>query len=402
MDRKLKILAAAVMLLTTGCSVRTPDTESSQLPAEPVTEAETLPPTEAPTEPPTEPPPSKAEEQLEKMDLHQKVCQMFIVTPEQLTGYDEVTYYDERVQASYDAFPVGGFILFDKNIIDPEQLTALNSDLGDMTHRYGIGGFISVDEEGGTISRVQWKLSENPVTDMVNYGSLNDYDAAFGAGAAIGQDLAAYGFNLDFAPVCDVNINPYNELGPRIFSTDPEIVSAMSAAVSDGLHSEGICSALKHFPGLGAGGANTHYGSVIIERSLEDLRDTEFKAFNGGIRAGADFVMVGHQITTGAEDDLPGDLSHKVITDWLRGELGFEGLVITDSHSMGAIADNYTADTAAVMAVQAGADMILMPNDTAAAVAGVENAVNNGDISEERINESVLRILEKKDVTGIL
>ena len=176
----------------------------------------------------------------------------------------------------------------------------------------------------------------------------------------------------------------------------------MSAAVSDGLHSAGIRSTLKHFPGLGAGGANTHYGSVYMERSLEELRETEFRAFKGGIEAGADFMLIGHQIVSGAGDDLPADLSRTVTTDWLRGELGFEGLAITDSHSMGAIAYNYSADEAAVMAVQAGIDVILMPYDIPDAVTGIEEAVHSGWITEERIDESVLRILEKKDKMGLL
>lgn len=397
------VILTAALMMNTGCAVieTAPGQENdpvmqTEAPAEQPAEA----PTEAPTEPPTEPPPSAAELKLADMDLHSKVCQMFIVTPEQLSGYDSVTVCDEWMQECYDAYPVGGFILFDQNVADADQLKALNKGLMELTG--DIGAFISVDEEGGSISRVQWKLSSEPVGDMAVYGELNDRDEAFMAGAAIGSDLRKYGFNLDFAPVADVNINPDNELGSRIFSTDPEIVSEMSAAVSDGLHSAGICSTLKHFPGLGAGGANTHYGSVWMDRSFEELKETEFKAFKGGIEAGADFMLIGHQIVSGAGDELPADLSHKVTTDWLRDELGFRGLAITDSHSMGAIAYNYSAGEAAVMAVEAGIDVILMPYDTADAVNGVEEAVRSGKISEERIDDSVLRILQKKDKMGLL
>ena len=174
------------------------------------------------------------------------------------------------------------------------------------------------------------------------------------------------------------------------------------AAYVEGLHSAGICSTLKHFPGLGACSGNTHYVSVIIDRTLSDLRKTEFPAFCGGINAGSDFVMVGHQITTGSGDELPGDLSKVVVTDWLRNELGFNGLITTDSHSMGAIINHYTSSDAAVMALEAGVDVILMPYELTDAVSGVEKAVSSGRLSEERMDRSVLSILEKKDYYGLI
>ena len=339
---------------------------------------------------------------LSEMTLHEKICQMIITTPETLTGYGVQTEWDDFTSVCYEAFPVGGLILFDTNITDSTQLESFVSALHSMTETTGIDIFTAVDEEGGEVARLQQKLGTEPISPMSYYGETNSYDEAFSAGQAIGNELAKYGFNLDFAPVADVNINPNNELGSRIFSSDPQVVSDMSAAVIDGLHSCGICTTLKHFPGLGAGDGNTHNDTVYIERTLEELEETEFKAFKGGIDAGTDFIMVGHQTTSASGENLQGDLSHVVVTDWLRDKLGYEGIIVTDSHSMGAVINSLSSGDSAVMAVQAGVDMILMPFDLADAVKSLENAVAGGEITEERINESVRRILEKKQELSLI
>ncbi|MDE7365279.1 MAG: glycoside hydrolase family 3 protein [Ruminococcus sp.] len=345
---------------------------------------------------------SKVQNHLAEMSLHEKICQMFIVIPEAVSGYDVFTYVDCNFHKGYSDYPVGGFIFFAKNIISSEQTAIMITDMQNDALYMGTGAFMAVDEEGGTVTRVQSQLGEQAVYDMNYYGGLNDWNTAYSVGEIIGSYLSGYGFNLDFAPVADVNISPYNELGSRIFSTDPQIVADMSGAVVDGLQSQGICSTLKHFPGLGAGNSNTHYNSVWIDRTHEQLQQTEFPAFKGGIDAGSDFVMVGHQITSASGDNLPGNLSKVVVTDWLKNELGFKGLVVTDSHSMGAITNVYTSGEASVLAIEAGVDMVLMPSSLADAVAGVEQAVQSGRISEERINESVVKILSKKNELGLI
>ena len=345
---------------------------------------------------------SDVDSMISSMSLHEKICQMIITTPETLTGYGVQTEWDDFTTVCYEAFPVGGLILFDPNIESSTQLSKFVSDLHSMTDATGIDVFMGVDEEGGEIARLQQKLGTDPVSPMSYYGDTNSYDEAYAAGQAIGNELAEYGFNLDFAPVADVNINPANELGSRIFSSDPQIVADMSAAVIDGLHSCGVCTTLKHFPGLGAGDGNTHDGAVYIERTLEELEETEFKAFKGGIDAGTDFVMVGHQTTSASGENLQGDLSHVVVTDWLRDKLGYDGIIITDSHSMGAVINSLSSGDSAIMAVQAGVDMILMPYDIVDAVTSLEKAVESGEISEDRINDSIRRILTKKKSMSIL
>lgn len=398
----------AFSLILNSCQVTFDTSGNPSQTTEPSTEApeisgETAPP-EDQSDPPTEAQVQKSDAavKLESLTLREKICQLFIVTPEDVSGYDVLNYADEQYYDGYDQYPVGGFIFFAKNFLAPEQTYNMIGDMQEHALNNGIGTFMSTDEEGGTVTRVQMCLGTEGTYAMSYYGNIGDYDSAFSAGQIIGTYLSDYGINLDFAPVADVNISPYNELGNRIFSSDPIVVSQMSAAVVDGLHSAGVCSTLKHFPGLGAGNGNTHYGSVYIDRSIYDLRETEFPAFRGGIASGTDFVMVGHQITAASEDELPGDLSKTVVTDWLRNELGFNGIAVTDSQAMGAIANVYASGEAAVMALEAGIDMILMPYDLSAAIDGVEQAVNSGRLTEERIDQSVLKILEKKDKLGLL
>lgn len=340
---------------------------------------------------------------LYNMTLEEKICQMFIVTPEELTGYDCVTESDETVRQAVEEMPVGGVIYFAKNLESAEQTTAMIENIQNyaLESGSGIGMFIAVDEEGGFVARVSDELGENN-TGAAAY--METPEEAYQAGVDIAEYISKYGFNLDFAPVADVNINPENELGSRIFSDNPETVSLMSGAMTAGLQSTGkVSAALKHFPGLGAENGNTHYDSyTYIDRTLEELFSAEFKAFRGGIDAGADFVMAGHQIMSCAEDDLPSDLSYTVLTEWLRNELGFDGIIITDSHEMNTISGVYTSAESALMAITAGADMILMPSDLESAVQAVSSAVYDGSLSEIRIDSSVYRILSKKHKLGLI
>lgn len=405
------ILPVLLLSLLTGCSDSPVELSAVSISAANFSESETVTETsENQTTEPTSETQTEAEKtvsrkaarKLKKMNLQEKICQMFVAVPEAVPGYNSILYTDDWFKTCYEEYPIGGFIYFDTNISYDQQLRDLLGRSQEIAMDKGIGVFQSVDEEGGSVTRVQKMLWTDPVYDMSHYGKLNDFDKAYDAGRTIGGYLADYGFNVDLAPVADVNIDPSNELGNRIFSSDPLVVSDMSAAVVKGLKSQKICTTLKHFPGLGAGDGNTHYDSVYIDRTYEQLTIEEFPAFAGGIAAGTDFVMVGHQITSASGDELPGDLSPVVVTDWLRDEMGFDGLIISDSHSMGAITNVYTSDEAAIMAVKAGVDIILMPYDLRTAVDGLKNAVNTGKIPLERINESVIRILEKKEEMGLI
>lgn len=380
---------------------------TSQEPIEKITENDAIESTsepEAATAAEDDKLPSYAEELMDQMTLREKVCQMFIVTPEQLTGYGCVTYGDSKVQQSFMNVPVGGVILFAQNLEYQDQTAQLIADLQEYAREScGVGIFAAVDEEGGTVARAAQKLGTASFSNMEYYGMMNDSEQAYNVGSTIGSDLSGLGFNVDFAPVADVNLNSGNELGNRIFSSDPYIVSDMTAAVVRGLQDQGVCATLKHFPGLGAADGNTHYDNYVhIYRTLDELREAEFVAFSGGIEAGADFVMVGHQKVSGVGDDLPADLSYTVVTTLLREELGFQGIAVTDAQQMNTIAGVYGSGDAAVRSVEAGIDIILMPADLRSAVDAICTAVEEGRITEERIDESVARIFKRKAELGLI
>lgn len=338
-------------------------------------------------------------EVLADMTLEEKVCQMFIVTPEQLTGISPMLEVGSGTRSALMRWPVGGIVYFAQNLESREQIMNMIANTQSYSlEACGVGLFTAVDEEGGAVARCAQKLGTAAFSDMAAYGAENSYETAYSIGRAIGIDLYRLGFNVDFAPVADVNIDPANELGTRIFSGDPAVVANMVCGVSSGLQDNGVCAVLKHFPGLGAENGNTHSDSaVVIDRTVEQLKNTEFIPFRAAIKdAGASFVMVGHQTVTGFGDGLPSDLSHIAATEMLRGELGFDGIAVTDSHMMNTISGVYGADRAAVAAINAGMDMILMPADLDTAVQGVVNAVYSGEIPISRIDQSVYRILRQK------
>ncbi len=338
---------------------------------------------------------------MDSMTLREKIYQMFFVTPEGLTGYDTVTAAGDVTKQAIKTYPVGGIIYFASNLQNQEQ----TQQMIENTQSYSkIPLFIGVDEEGGIVSR----LGSNPemgvtaFANMADYGSAGDPEAVYDVGATLGKELKQLGFNLDFAPVCDIVTNPNNtEIGPRSFSSDPQVAATMVPKLVQGLQDNGVASSLKHFPGHGSTSADSHSGLSSTDRTFDELRQAELIPFEAGIQAGAQFVMVSHMsVPSINEDNTPCDLSPAII-GLLRDELEYTGIVITDSHAMGAITQYYTASEAALAAVNAGVDMILMPNHLEEAAVSVMRAVEDGQIPESRIDESVLRILTAKYALGI-
>lgn len=336
---------------------------------------------------------------ISQMTLKERVYQLFFVRPEQVSG----SGYAETAAVDLSDKPVGGIICMGANLESVEQTRQMLVELQESAMRNGVGVFLAVDEEGGRVARCAANLGTTAFDAMAVYGARNDPDEAFNIGRTIGADIRSLGFNVDFAPVADVDISPTNELGNRIFSSDPYVVANMVSNIVRGLKSSGVAATLKHFPGLGAEDGNSHTASeIIIDRTLDQLRSEEFVPFRSGIQSGADFVMVGHQQVTAFGDGLPSDLSYTAVTEILRGELGFDGIAITDAQEMNTISNLYYSRTAAIMAVNAGIDMVLSPEDFDDAVDGVYNAVLSGAVSEERLNESVTRILTVKQKMGLL
>lgn len=366
------------------------------------THAPTVPTTQEPTQP-ADPIGDRAREILADMTLEEKIYQMFIVTPEQLTGYGQVTQSGNASRAAIEAHPVGGVIYFAQNLISRDQCSDMIRDLQSYSR---LELFITVDEEGGSVTR----LGRNPdmgVTDypaMGTIGASGDVQQAYEVGYTLGTEIGELGFNLDFAPVADVNSNPKNPvIGKRSFHSDPQIAADMVAACVEGFVDSGTLCTLKHFPGHGDTSTDSHYGAAEISKDLEGLMECELRPFIAGIEAGAGVVMVGHiTVPNVTEEDVPATLSQELVTGLLREQLGFEGLIVTDSMLMQAITDHYSSAESAVKAVQAGIDIILMPQSLTKSVEGIAEAVQSGELTEERIDQSVLRILETKLRSGII
>lgn len=381
--KKLSVLIAAIVLLLAGCfgsevnEVR-PDVSVND----------------------TQPAKKSVDDEKEEpvMSLEDKLWQLFYVTPEAVSGNETDTEMTEEFIANADRYKVGGIIIFSPNAQERVQLMKL---LGELSVSFETPVFLGVDEEGGRVTR----LSDNcGVTDNGNMSDIESASQARTVGERLGRELSGLGFNMDFAPVADVLVNRKNkEIGERSFGSDTEVVAEYVAAEVSGMQSRGVSSVLKHFPGHGSAETNSHDGVSISGRTLDQLREVEFLPFISGIDAGADFVMVSHlSFPNILEDETPASLSPVIITDLLRGELGYEGIVITDALNMGAITDIYDPGEAAVLAIEAGADMLLMPEDLDAAYEGLLAAVKDGQLTEERIDESISRILSLKRKMGLI
>lgn len=342
--------------------------------------------------------PSLVDETLAGMTLHEKVCQMMFVTPEELTGEDGVTVAGDATRQALENYPVGGIVYFAKNLESQDQVKKMI----DNSQKYSsIGLFVATDEEGGVVNRLMDTVGTTYIGSMYYYKDDGD-ETAYENAYTIANDMSALGFNLDFAPVADVWSNPDNTvIGERAYSDDYAQAAELVGNAVKGFNDGGVMCTLKHFPGHGDTAEDSHYSSAYVHRTKEEIMADEMQPFRSGIEAGAEFVMVGHLIVPDI-DEVPATLSYKIATGILRDELKFEGVAITDSFEMESIADNYSVDDAVVMSVKAGMDMILQPKDMASAVNSIEQAVADGELSEDRIDESVRRILTLKESRGLL
>lgn len=364
------------------------------------TTSETSPSTEA-TAPPLE---LRAQEILNGMTQEEKIYQLFIVRPEALLDTSEpATTAGMELCAALVKQPVGGVAFFADNILDPVQCRSMITNLQGSSR---VRMFIAVDEEGGAVARI----ASNPAMGATQFppmgeiGRQGNPERAYDVGTTIGKEIALLGFNLDMAPVADVNTNQDNPvIGTRAFSSDPAVAAGMVASCVRGFTDSGVLSCLKHFPGHGDTTTDTHQGYAETQKTLEQMEETELIPFCSGIQAGVPLVMAGHITCPNVTNDgLPASLSPYLLTDVLRNNLGFSGVIITDSLEMEAITDIYTPEEAAVLALSAGCDMLLMPQSLSEAVSGIQAALESGTITEQRIDESVLRILKLKLEYGIL
>lgn len=318
------------------------------------------------------------------MNLEEKIGQLLICGFEGYTPSKEI----EQLIKEYH---IGGVILFSRNIKDPQQTARLCNSLQKMAKT---PLFISVDQEGGKVSRLPKPFTQFPGNAAIGKG--DSVKLAYSFGEITARELKAVGINMNFAPVLDVNTNPQNPvINERAFSDNPVKVSMLGLSVIAGLQDNGIIACCKHFPGHGDTSLDSHYQLPIVEHDLERLREIEFLPFRQAVQNGVAAVMTAHVIYNGIDKKYPATISEKIVHNLLRREMGFNGLVITDDIEMKAIADNYNIGDAAILAVSAGADILLLCRDHGKQKAvrdALIKAVKDKTISEGRIDESIERI----------
>lgn len=400
-----KLLAGVVLLAGTLCACGAQPAAQSAVTLPMATErpgAVDLPEEPEATPQPT-PRPDITSLTTADLTLEEKVGQLFIVRPDALdltlpqetiddAKADGVTELTDAMRGTLQKYPVGGVCQFGKNIESPAQIKAFNAFLQEASD---IPLFITVDEEVGAVAR----LANNDAFDLPQYTSAAAI-AEGGAGnvhfigSTIGGYLHMYGFNMDFAPVADVNTNPDNPIiGTRAFSSDPAVAAECAVAMAKGLAEEGILPTFKHFPGHGDTAEDSHTGLAYSCRTVDELAACELLPFEAAAEAGPHAVMVGHIVVPELTGDTPATLSAAAIALVPDAE---NTLIVTDSLAMGAITDSYTPGEAAVLALQAGCDVLLMPNGLADAYDAVLAAVQDGTISEQRLDESAAKILRMK------
>ncbi|MCD8327214.1 MAG: beta-N-acetylhexosaminidase [Lachnospiraceae bacterium] len=332
---------------------------------------------------------------ISSMTLEEKAAGLLIVTPEQLTGVSVATQGGSGTQAALEQYTVGGIVYFKQNILSEEQFTEMISNTVSYS-KYPL--FIAVNEEGGEVSTVLNSAIEvADVASNAEVGANGVADEAYTQGMTIGSYLAALGINLDLAPVTEVTISEDAAIADRTYGSDAQTVGTLASQMAQGLQNQGVSATLKTFPGTGDLTGSTQDGAVSTERDRESYGEYEFVAFKTAIDGGADFVMVSHMTASNLSGSLdPISMCESVVTDILRNSLGFDGVIITEPLTYSAITEYYDTGDAVVSCLKAGCDMILMPSSVSEAVEAIVEAVEAGTLSEERINDSLLRIYRIK------
>ena len=364
------------------------------------------------------PSPDEVEAQLQKMTLREKVGQLFYVRPECLDTtihFNLVSTIDQSaddikkiklqtvnttMRGVNEKYPVGGIILYAHNINDEAQLAAFIQQIRTLNG----SPLLCIDEEGGRVARIgnNENFHVEKFESMGAIGATGDSKNAYHCGNTIGTYLNKYGFDIDFAPVADVNTNPDNiVIGARAFSDNPDVAASMVTNYLQGLKDAGVTGCIKHFPGHGDTTADTHFGYAQSLKTWEEMKDCEMITFKAGIAWGTQLIMTAHIATPNVTgSDIPATMSSLILQDKLRGELGYQNIIITDAMEMGAITKQYNNAEAAVGTLLAGADIVLGPQNFVDAFDAVIKAVEDGTLTEERINQSVRRILKLKKQIG--
>lgn len=340
------------------------------------------------------------EKKLSKMTTEQKIGQLFCVS---FAG----TELSESTRNFLKEYSIGNVILFSKNIFDAEQTAKLCKDLqSEIKKNAGVSAFIGTDQEGGQVIRVTDGASYYPSAMAV--AAAGDSENAETIGRYMGEELRALGINIDFAPVADINSNPDNPvIGTRSYGDNALLVSEYASAFAHGMKQAGEISTAKHYPGHGDTEVDSHFGLPTVDKSLDELMQTELVPFKRLINEDIDAIMAAHIIYPQLDKDMPASMSRVMLTDILRDKLGFEGMIITDGLRMGAVADSFSMENACIASINAGADLLITGSGGEAedaaftaqeeCIKAVQNAVLSGEISEETLNKAAARILKFKE-----
>ncbi|MDF2881644.1 MAG: Beta-glucosidase [Clostridiaceae bacterium] len=331
--------------------------------------------------------------EVENLTLEDKIGQMI------MAGFPS-KYYDENIDEMIKNKKIGNVVLFASNMGNKDEIVNLTTKLQDnFISNIGIPGFISIDQEGGMVTRIYKDATFFP--GNMAFAAADVKESTLQQGKIEGAELRALGININLAPVMDVNCNPENPvIGTRSYGDDANNVAELGVDLIRGLKQSGVIAVAKHFPGHGDTNIDSHISLPAVNHSIERLEKVELLPFKNAIENGIDGIMSAHVLLPKVENKrIPATLSYKVLTELLKNKMGFKGLIITDCMEMNAIASSYGSEKAAVLAIQAGADIICISHSKNTAIKcadAIKNAVLCGEIKEERIDESVRKILAVK------
>ncbi|MBT9832001.1 beta-N-acetylhexosaminidase [Clostridium baratii] len=330
-------------------------------------------------------------ETISNMSLDEKIGQLVI------SGFYGTTL-DENILKLIKENKISGVILFNRNIKDSNTLLSLNNSLKESNKNNKLPLFISVDEEGGSVTRMPKDIKRLHTNKYI--GGLNNKDLSYKVGEILGEQLSYFGFNMNFAPVLDINSNPNNPvIGDRSFGNNKDTVAILGTSTMKGIQSKNIISVVKHFPGHGDTSVDSHVNLPVVNYDINRLKSFEFVPFKTAIQNGADAIMVGHILLPKIDSKYPSSMSYEIVTNILRKDLGFNGLVVSDDMTMGAITKNYSIEESSIKAINAGVDLLLVCQkyeNTENVLKALKEAALNGTISKERLDNALYNIISIK------
>lgn len=332
---------------------------------------------------------------IDNMTLSEKIGQMIMI------DYRDTLSMNVDLERILTKYNPGGFILFKSNISDFKQTQELLQDIKSIGN---IPTMVSVDQEGGRVQRLDERVGFNKYPPMIEIGNTMDENSIYELGRKIGSELKSIGVDMDMAPVLDIFSNPQNKvIGNRAFGTDSEKVKKMALAFADGLTKENIIAVGKHFPGHGDTLKDSHIDLPIIEKDLDELKSLELIPFIEAVKRKLPGLMVAHiAVPKVTKDTIPSSLSKIMINELLRADMDYNGLIMPDSLKMKALSKYFTNEDIYLRCINAGNDILLMPQDISVAYNTIYENIDKGNISIDRINSSLYRILSVKYDYGLV